>query len=942
MKKDLLGLFFFIIELTIYYIYNIIVMSESLIRSRRVLRVFEGIFLIFFSTALLINMGYAMRGVMAAYLLIFGHGVYIISALTIFEGFFLIIAGRMLLPKKWQIVPFIILCLSVSMLISTIELETFGRHSDDIIRNYFTLYKDFEGGYYQKGAINLFSVPFGGGIFGYLLAVPFAMVSNIFAMIFPCIFILVMLFIMIFPSIRKYKKNREAKLQEKEESSKEVRMEELSSTREEKREKKREKKVKEEKPPKEKRRHLTREEKLQEKYRHSFVNETDLLAHADEVGDNEASTVVGHDEVIPVTYASIIEEDEMNSPIRTIRPSSDTGTLERAQIDLFASEGHLEDNLPPIVSTAEIEEEVVNNDVDIDIPHEEDIPTEVEFENEEIQEEPLEEVRVNESKPVVEERRPPVQEVRREEPKPVVEERKPVQPVVEEKPVVQVKSTKVDWVPPSTANLESYQTEEQVQQNIKEAEEKMEIVNQAFHDFNIPAQVVDYVIGPSITRLLIDYTSTGSVKTVAKVVPDISRRLSGVPIRFEETVPGTRYSGFEVPNPVCATVSFKEVFEALPDPAKHPTAVPFGKNITGEVIYADICKFPHMLVSGTSGSGKSVFVNSIITSLIARTSPYDLKLVLVDPKRVEMNRYRDEPHLLCPVINEASEAKVMLEKMVDLMNKRYQMFESAAYATDISDYNCWANENGQPIMPYIVIILDEYADLVYSCKEVSVPLLSITAKARACGIHVIVSTQRPSTDVITGTIKANLNTRVSLAAASGVDSTTILDETGAEDLLGHGDMLVKSSLISRSGLTRLQGCNIKTKETMYIVNYLKKNYQPEYLEEFLNLSEEEEAPTVSALESPMMTGDSDEEKYQWIKEWAMTQDYVSMSKIQRDCSVGFNRAGRIVRRLQDEGILSTESEGSNRGFKVIKGVSRFNDSPSNTSDEVTSINKKKD
>ena len=241
-------------------------------------------------------------------------------------------------------------------------------------------------------------------------------------------------------------------------------------------------------------------------------------------------------------------------------------------------------------------------------------------------------------------------------------------------------------------------------------------------------------------------------------------------------------------------------------------------------------------------------------------------------------------------------------------------------------------------MPYIVIILDEYADLAYSCKEVSIPLVSICQKARACGIHVIVSTQRPSTDVITGTIKANLNTRVSLTAASTTDSITILDEGGAEGLLGHGDMLVKSPLVSRTGLSRLQGCYMQGSEIAYIVNYLKQHYKPEYNEDFLDLSEEEpEPPTTAMFNSPLGdAGDSDEEKYNWIKEWASMQDYVSMSKIQRECNVGFNRAGKMVRRLQDDGILSTDAEGSNRGFKVIAGQSRFNEAPGVDSGELKS------
>ena len=875
-------------------------------RNRKLLATLIGIFLILLSVALILNTEYyVMRSLVAAFLFLFGNFYVVICGLFIIEGFYLIIKSELLLPKKrWQGLLLAIGLLAALMLTSAITFKAFGiERIKDPIRDFFGLYKSYEGGWYAHHYINTFEVSFGGGLFGNFLALPLLYVVNVDIDILVASLVLATILIIVFfkeikafiKFIVNFIKGTKAKHPRK-----------------------------------------TKEEKLQEKYKNSFVNESDVYLHANEVGNDEVIPVMKSTELSSVGFESM-GGTVLPTNSNNIRPVTDTGTIELAHLDLFNE-------------TKEVSTPFENETVYVKPEEKEEVLTTIE-EFEEVnapKEEKSIEVDVTpmmeaDPTPVIEQApetqvEAPKEQLNVEKPKEIIP---PTPKVKEEKPVevktVEVKPTKVAWVPPSTDRLTTYQTEEQVQQNIDEAIRKQEIVNQTFQDFKVQAECVDFVIGPSITRLLIDYPSTGTIKAVEKLKTDISRLLHGTPVRFAETVPGTKYSGFEVPNPIAATVSFKEVFEALPPVDKHPTAVAFGKDISGNVISADICEFPHMLVSGTSGSGKSVFVNSLIVTLIGRTSPDDLKLVLVDPKRVEMNRYRDEPHLFCPVINDSNEAKVMLYKMVDFMNQRYAQFEEADYATSLKDYNKWAKANGKKTMPYIIIILDEYADLAYSCKEVSTPLVSICQKARACGIHVIVSTQRPSTDVITGTIKANLNTRVSLTAASYVDSMTILDEGGAESLLGNGDMLVKSPLISRTGLSRLQGCYIQGAEIAYIVNYLKNNYKPEYEESFLDLSEDTPEPTSNMFTSPLGdTGDSEEDKYNWIKEWALMQDYVSMSKIQRECNVGFNRAGKMVRRLQDDGILALDSEGSNRGFKVIGGQSRFGDAPPVGSDELKS------
>ena len=508
------------------------------------------------------------------------------------------------------------------------------------------------------------------------------------------------------------------------------------------------------------------------------------------------------------------------------------------------------------------------------------------------------------------------------------------QPIVEEKPKPR---ERVKWIQPSTEVLNVYETSEQQEINRRVADERKELINATFEDFNVGAHVEDYTIGPSITRFNVKYDHNVSVRSVSNMVQDIQIRLSGVSARFENIVEGQSTSGLEIPNANVTTVSFKDVYEALPDVKKHPLAVAFGKNIKGDVIWADYDDFPHALVAGTTGSGKSIFVNSVIVSLIMRNSPDDLKLVLVDPKKVEMARYKDMPHLLCPIITEAQEAKALMDKLCVEMEDRYRLFAENG-CSNIKEYNEDAPNLGLERLPYIFIFFDEYADMVDQCKEISMPVVSIAQKARACGIHLCIATQRPSTNVVTGVIKANLPTHVALMMASSVDSITIIGEGGAEKLIGKGDMLVQSPLVSRVGVVRLQGCFIHRQEINRVVGYLKEHYETHYDEKYLNLAQEAEIAASEYANTPEFkesAGNSEEERYQAIKEWVMTQEYMSISRIQRECSVGFNRAGRFFLRLQKEGVVSEET--TNKGCPVLASGGRFGEETTVTSDEQTSF-----
>lgn len=500
---------------------------------------------------------------------------------------------------------------------------------------------------------------------------------------------------------------------------------------------------------------------------------------------------------------------------------------------------------------------------------------------------------------------------------------------------------RVDFKSPSLEYLNDYETSAQAEENNIVAEQRKQHLDEIFKEFNIDVTINDYIVGPGVTRFNIKYGPSVTSSAISKRIEDISIRLGGVSVRFEPVVAGQSYSGLEIPNAVISTVGFKEVYTSLPSIEKHPLAVAFGKNITGEVIWADLNKFPHALLAGTTGSGKSIYIHSVIMSLIMRNSPDDLKLMLIDPKRVEMMNYEELPHLLCPVITEPDQAKVALSKLIDEMNRRYELFTTTRAGREIEEYNKWADIHNVDRLPYIVAFIDEFADLVDTCKDVSGYVARIAGKSRACGIHLFIATQRPSSNVITGTIKANLPTHIALMCGSYTDSITILGASGAETLLGKGDMLVSCPLISRVGFARLQGCFISSQEILSVVDYLKTNYKVDYNPDFLDLvdhSKEEGQNIVdSGIYANSGSGDDADEKYKSIKSWVMTQEFISMSKIQRECSVGFNRAGRIFKRLQEEGIVASTFDGS-KGSKVLvhDEFASFNDETDNipTSDEL--------
>ena len=487
--------------------------------------------------------------------------------------------------------------------------------------------------------------------------------------------------------------------------------------------------------------------------------------------------------------------------------------------------------------------------------------------------------------------------------------------------------------------LEDRDSSGTVDENIAVCDSRKEKINQIFSDLSIGASIVGYTIGPSVTRYDLQTEKSVSISGISKYIDDISVRLGGVGCRFVPIVQGKSTSGIEIANAKVSLVNFKDCLKHLPEGENNSLYIPFGQDISGNYVSADLKDFPHLLVCGTTGSGKSIFMHSVIMSLIMRNSVDNLKMVMIDPKRVEFGKYKEMPHLLCPPINDAHKAYIALQKLCVEMDRRYEIFENCG-VSNIKQYNQEALEMGKEKLPYIVLICDEFADLMDTNRKCSEPVVRLGQKARASGIHMIIATQRPSTNVITGTIKANLPTRVALSCSSAVDSVTILGEGGAEKLLGNGDMLVSCSLVTKQGFARVQGCFVDNKEIRKTVEFLKERYPVKYDPEFLDL-EEKSKSTASLEEIGQQKEESYNSVYEDIKRWVMSQEYTSISKIQRTFSLGFPRAGKMFQKLEEEGIIESESNSTNnsKGRKVIVHTPQepFVQSENPGSSEVTTM-----
>ncbi|MCH5167170.1 MAG: DNA translocase FtsK 4TM domain-containing protein [Erysipelotrichales bacterium] len=426
-------------------------------------------------------------------------------------------------------------------------------------------------------------------------------------------------------------------------------------------------------------------------------------------------------------------------------------------------------------------------------------------------------------------------------------------------------------------------------------------------DFQITGKVVAVHEGPTVTQFEVAIKNGTKVSKITSISKEIALSLAAKDVRIEAPIPGKTTVGIEIPNKVTFGVQVREILEARQkDMANMKIPVTLGKDINGNTCICDLSKTPHLLVAGSTGSGKSVCINSFINSILINKRPDEVKLLLVDPKKVELSNYNGIPHLLCPVVSDPKKASIALQNIVKEMEKRYDMFADEK-VKNISGYNEKMallkkknpDDNTIQLMSYIVVIIDELADLMLvASKEVEDSIMRITQMARAAGIHLIVATQRPSTDVITGVVKANIPSRISFAVASQIDSRTILDMGGAEKLLGKGDMLYKP--MGENTPLRIQGNFISDEEIERVIAYVSKEQAASYDESITQVSD-------SSISSSNVGGerdtDEDDPLYNEIVDFAIETRKVSASLLQRRFRLGYNRAARIVDILEERGII---------------------------------------
>ncbi|VKV04548.1 DNA translocase, cell division protein [Streptococcus pneumoniae] len=431
--------------------------------------------------------------------------------------------------------------------------------------------------------------------------------------------------------------------------------------------------------------------------------------------------------------------------------------------------------------------------------------------------------------------------------------------------------------------------------------ENIKILEATFASFGIKVTVERAEIGPSVTKYEVKPAVGVRVNRISNLSDDLALALAAKDVRIEAPIPGKSLIGIEVPNSDIATVSFRELWEQSQTKAENFLEIPLGKAVNGTARAFDLSKMPHLLVAGSTGSGKSVAVNGIIASILMKARPDQVKFMMVDPKMVELSVYNDIPHLLIPVVTNPRKASKALQKVVDEMENRYELFAKvgvrniAGFNAKVEEFNS-QSEYKQIPLPFIVVIVDELADLMMvASKEVEDAIIRLGQKARAAGIHMILATQRPSVDVISGLIKANVPSRVAFAVSSGTDSRTILDENGAEKLLGRGDMLFKP--IDENHPVRLQGSFISDDDVDRIVNFIKAQADADYDESF-------DPGEVSENEGEFSDGDAGGDPlFEEAKSLVIETQKASASMIQRRLSVGFNRATRLMEELEIAGVI---------------------------------------
>ncbi len=480
-----------------------------------------------------------------------------------------------------------------------------------------------------------------------------------------------------------------------------------------------------------------------------------------------------------------------------------------------------------------------------------------------------------------------------------------VQPLAQpSSPSSSVPKTSGPYTPAPLSLLDPLSASKKSNKNQISAKEKGERLIEILDNFGIHANLIATHIGPSVTKFEVKPDASVKVSKIQGLSDNIKMELAARDIRIEAPIPGKNAVGIEIPNVESTMVKMKELMMGIPkDKEDKPLLFVLGKDLMGKNVYCQLDKMPHLLIAGQTGSGKSVCMNTIITSFLLRCDCDDVKLLLVDPKKVEFTPYHKIPHLLGPVISDPNKANNALKIVVNIMDERYDLFSQVG-VRNISVYNEKVKnqadkENGLKPLPYIVVIIDELADLMaVAGKEVELSIQRITQLARAAGIHLIVATQRPSTDVITGIIKANIPSRIAFNVSSGIDSRTIIDQVGAERLLGNGDMLYYPT--GEPSPIRLQGVYVTDEEVARICEYVSSQRAPLYDDAFIRLE------GVEGNDNTAIMAACDDPLYEEIKEYVVEVQKASASLLQRRFGIGYNRAARMMDVLEDKGIIGPQ------------------------------------
>lgn len=513
----------------------------------------------------------------------------------------------------------------------------------------------------------------------------------------------------------------------------------------------------------------------------------------------------------------------------------------------------------------------------------------------------------------LEENKPSFQIIEADDPKPKKKEtskKRASKPKKEEKSIEEhIDSVPVSYVDtqedpyvnyrlPRLSILDSVQRKSRTSTNATVAKQQGQKLIDILYEYGVNAKLVQIHIGPSVTKFEIKPELGVRVSKISNLANDIKMALAATDLRIEAPIPGKSAVGIEIPNVEKTPVQMKELMQSIPKEFDSKKLLfCLGKDLTGDNVYGELNRMPHLLIAGATGSGKSVCVNSIICSLLLRTKPDEAKMILIDPKKVEFTPYNDVPHLLAPVITDGDLANKGLKVVVEMMDHRYDLFGNLG-VRNIQAYNEYVlnhpDEHLKPL-PRLVVIIDELADLMLvAAKEVEASIQRITQLARAAGIHLVVATQRPSVDVITGVIKANIPSRIAFAVSQAVDSRTILDQAGAEQLLGNGDMLYLPN--GETSPKRIQGVYIKDEEVNRICEYVKSQAKPHYDDAFIQLKDLQNMGKEVASEcvDPL---------YEEVKRFVITSRRASTSLIQRKFSIGYARAARLIDVLEENRII---------------------------------------